>query len=155
MNSKVEEAIEDARQFLDQRREYLAPFDEAKATYIDRINVARRDVGRLPDHVMSPHMREFICEILTRAKDDLPRQRGKYAKGVFALRDFTILKAIQYLWETRRLSPTRNAATRDKAGIESGSSIVATALERLGINMSERNIEEIWGNRRAIEDICK
>jgi hypothetical protein len=144
LNSNVEETIEEARAFLDQRREYLQPFDDERATYIDRINVARRDVEQLPDQVMPRHTREFIAGILTMAKDHLPRKRGRYAKGLYDLRDLTIVKAVDYIAKRGDFFPTRNPETKTN---ESACSIVRTALERNGMHLSERTVEDIWNNR--------
>jgi hypothetical protein len=51
----------------------------------------------------------------------------------------------------RRFRPTRNEATKDADKGESACSIVSQALDRIGLNLSERRLSEIWTDavRRA------
>ena len=73
------------------------------------------------------------------------RERGRdpYASSH---RNLTIATAIYMLVEFDGYRPTRNTATTT----ECASSIVAKALERIGINMSEANVVAIW---RAVDRV--
>ena len=97
-------------------------------------------IKRLPDEVMPPPLRDYICEVLSKTRG----LRRTYA----ADRDGHIAEAV-YVAARRGFRPTRNEATRDKekpgepAG-QSACSIVTKALARVGVPMSERNVEDIW-----------
>jgi hypothetical protein len=97
-------------------------------------------IKRLPDEVMPPHLRDYICGVLSKEKG----LRRTYAAG----RDGHIAYAV---WDAtcRGFSPTRNEATRRKEALgepaaQSACSIVTKALARVGVHMSERSIEDIW-----------
>jgi hypothetical protein len=97
-------------------------------------------IKRLPDEVMPPHLRDYICGVLSKEKG----LRRTYAAG----RDGDIAYAV---WDAtmRGFHPTRNEATRRKEALgkpagQSACSIVTKALARVGVHMSERSIEDIW-----------
>jgi hypothetical protein len=97
-------------------------------------------IKRLPDEVMPPHLRDYICGVLSKEKG----LRRTYAAG----RDGHIAYAV---WDAtmRGFPPTRNEVTRRKEALrepaaQSACSIVTKALARVGVHMSERSIEDIW-----------
>jgi hypothetical protein len=97
-------------------------------------------IKRLPDEVMPPHLRDYICGVLSKEKG----LRRTYAAG----RDGHIAYAV---WDAtcRGFPPTRNEATRRKEALgepaaQSACSIVTKALARVGVHMGERSIEDIW-----------
>jgi hypothetical protein len=97
-------------------------------------------IKRLPDEVMPPHLRDYICGVLSKEKG----LRRTYAAG----RDEHIAYAV---WDAtmRGFPPTRNEVTRRKEALrepaaQSACSIVTKALARVGVHMSERSIEDIW-----------
>jgi hypothetical protein len=97
-------------------------------------------IKRLPDEVMPPHLRDYICGVLSKEKG----LRRTYAAG----RDGHIAYAV---WDAtmRGFAPTRNEVTRRKEALrepaaQSACSIVTKALARVGVHMSERSIEDIW-----------
>ena len=97
-------------------------------------------IKRLPDEVMPPHLRDYICGALSKTRG----VRRTYAAG----RDGLIAYAV---WDATMCGfrPTRNEATRRKEALgepasQSACSIVTKALARVGVHMSERSIEDIW-----------
>jgi len=97
-------------------------------------------ITRLPDEVMPPHLRDYICGALSKTRG----VRRTYAAG----RDGLIAYAV---WDATMCGfrPTRNEATRRKEALgepasQSACSIVTKALARVGVHMSERSIEDIW-----------
>jgi hypothetical protein len=137
VNAGVEEAIEAVRSVFERHRLYLQPApNEEQIAYVR----ACRSVvmGEMPEDA-----RKFLLGMLITTP---PRRRSRYIGGAYWLRDRAITEAVEYV-AGRGFSPTRNDATRDNAGNESASSIVATALSRLGIDLPERRIESIWNNR--------
>src|SRR5262249_59547477 len=93
---------------------------------------ARDLIKRLPDEVIREHVRDYVCGVLSETPKGLKRT---YAAG----RDGYIAEAV-YDATRRGFPPTRNAATRGK---ESACSLVAKALARVGVNLSERTVEDI------------
>src|SRR5258708_30777426 len=97
-------------------------------------------IKRLPAEVMPPHLRDYICGVLSKEKG----LRRTYAAG----RDGDIAYAV---WDAtmRGFPRTRNEATRRKEALgepagQHACSIVTKALARVGVHMSERSIEDIW-----------
>ena len=89
----------------------------------------------LPDSVLPEHLREHVCQLLS----ERPAGRLTYGDG----RDLFIVSAIERA-RSRGFHPTRSNTSRDKGSAESACSIVQKALARLGVNMSERMVEDIW-----------
>lgn len=81
---------------------------------------------------------EFVCRMLNQPQ---PIGRPTYAN-----RNLFIVRMVEDI-KQRGFAPTRNDTMRDIR--ESACSIVAKALAQLGLNLSERSIEDIWtGSRR-------
>jgi len=124
---------------------------------------ARNVIKRLPDEViarfMSPlmrnqmkmkpaHLRDYVCGLLSKTPNGL---RRTYAAG----RDKQIAEVVDGIVE-RGFPPTRNEATREKekggeAANQSACSIVAKALERIGVDIAERTVEDIYARSFAPE----
>lgn len=88
---------------------------------------------------LPPALKEFLIEVL-RAKDhDRQRKRGldPFANHP---RNFDIACTILNVASLRGFKATRNRATET----DSACSVVVQALARLGIHMSEANVEKIW-----------
>jgi hypothetical protein len=66
------------------------------------------------------------------------------------LRDMFILTFVSCL-EENGVYPTRNDASRDKGGEDSGCSLVAEVLQKFGFDINERGVEEIWRRRKSKE----
>ncbi len=83
-------------------------------------------------------LREYIVEVLRAEAGDRPQKRGRdpYANHP---RNFNIACTILNV-TSLGFKATRNRATES----ESACSVVVQALERLGIHMSEANVEKIW-----------
>jgi hypothetical protein len=100
----------------------------------------------LPDEVMPAHLRDYVCGLLSKTPEGL---RRTYA----ASRDQYIAEIVDDM--VRRGFPaTRNDATRAKesrgaSANQSASSIVAKALARIDVNVSERSVEDIWARSYA------
>jgi hypothetical protein len=102
-------------------------------------------------HSIGPNLSMYIAWAL----DHAPVQgRGKKAKG-YAIRDWIIFLAV-FRATQHGLCATRSDAARDSgdgtAGETrpSGCSIVADELKRLGIDIRERTVEDIWGRYRRL-----
>src|SRR5262245_15778256 len=68
--------------------------------------------------------------------------------GALSWRDQLIIEAIRQVWARHNLKPTRNPGNRDEEHDPSGCSVVAKALRRRGIELSEKRIaEQIWAKR--------
>ena len=87
-------------------------------------------ITRLPDEVMPPHLRDYICGALSKTRG----VRRTYAAG----RDGLIAYAV---WDATMCGfrPTRNEATRRKEALgepasQSACSIVTKALARVGVH---------------------
>jgi hypothetical protein len=102
---------------------------------------AHHIIERLPDEVMPSSVRDYACSILSEPPKGL---KHTYAED----RDVFIVEVIG-LVIGRGFLPTRNDATRTKERYgepvnQSACSIVAKALARIGVRLSERAIEDIW-----------
>jgi hypothetical protein len=94
----------------------------------------------LKDHVCLTLLRNFHAEPKT--------NRGRNPHALIA-RDAWIVVTIAGLAKLG-FSPTRNPATIDNDGNPSGSFIIAEALQRLGINISESGVANVWSERDAL-----
>jgi hypothetical protein len=92
----------------------------------------------------------FIFDLFKKYEPSTPRKRGRDANSHLQ-RDRRIVNAVE-LVSRCGFKPTRNRASADKEGSPSGCSIVTSVLKRLGIPMTERNVEAIWARRRQIVD---
>jgi hypothetical protein len=97
-----------------------------------------------------PHnLRMYVMVILRHRYEALPpRSRGgdkyaNFARNLFIVGSLRRLKA-------RGFKPTRNRETRNDPK-ESGCSIVAQALRRIGIHITPIGVEEVWRNRETLE----
>ena len=82
-------------------------------------------------------LRAYIVEVL-RKPDDTPKKRGQDPFANYP-RNFDIACTIANV-VSMGFKATRNQATE----AESACSIVQQALERVGVHMSEANVEKIW-----------
>ena len=64
------------------------------------------------------------------------------------VRDIIILNFVSSLWEIG-VHPTRNEASRDKEGADSGCSLVAEVMQELGFHIDERGVEKVWRGRNS------
>jgi hypothetical protein len=97
---------------------------------------------------LPPHLSAYISAVLLERSDKREhRRRGgnPYAKGS---RDFFIVGAVARLVQIG-FNPTRNRASPDEAE-ESACSIVAKALERIGMYISEAGIEKAWRKTKGL-----
>jgi hypothetical protein len=136
-NLEVEAAIEEACKDLGyaKRHGWLTkklPFDNQLRH--EALNL----IERLPDEDMPPHLRDYICGVLSKEKG----LRRTYAAG----RDQAIIEVLYSIAKWRGFSPTRNRSRKTV----SACFIVAAALARIGVHMNERSIEDIWS--RAVRD---
>jgi hypothetical protein len=115
----VEEAIEEARQFLDGLPERLD--ERMLATLV--LALAAMGKKKLDE--------DTVINLLRAALYPKPRKRGgdAFAKST---RDIMIAGAIQHIHQKFGFNFTRNRATRSK---ESACSVVAAALGRLQVNL--------------------
>lgn len=136
----VEAAIEDARAFLaisywPNRKRFVDPHDLASQTTADCL-----ERGELP-----PDWARSL--VIARLRRDVARGLSRNS-GPDPLtnvpRDFYITLAVSNTCDEYGFLPMRNRATRDRGTRESGCSIVAAALLRLGVHLSEDAIEKIW-----------
>jgi hypothetical protein len=72
-----------------------------------------------------------------------PRKPGADAFA-YGTRDISVANAVRITSRDFGFRPTRNRAARDTEGAESACSIIAQALHRLGIHMSEDAVEKSW-----------
>jgi len=75
--------------------------------------------------------------------------RGRVRPKLLQVRNEGIVAAIEWV-VGKGIPPTRERATADKGGLLSACAIVAEALRRLGLHMTERNIEDIWAHRDPV-----
>ncbi|MGY4285790.1 hypothetical protein ACVWXO_005010 [Bradyrhizobium sp. LM2.7] len=75
--------------------------------------------------------------------------RGRGRPSVLQDRNQKIVAAIEWV-VGKGIPRTRDRATADKGGSLSACAIVAEALRRLGLHMSERNIEDIWAHKDPV-----
>jgi hypothetical protein len=119
--------------------------------HCDPLQMAQRNNARLyvkHDPVMPPEIRSTILRDL-RPPPPTPRTRGRHAPDGYKIRNTIIVSTIEIITKKRGFKPTRNDASRDKGASVSACSIVHVALKRLGVNLAETTIEDIW-NHRAV-----
>jgi hypothetical protein len=85
-------------------------------------------------------LREYVTNLLFEKAEAGRRRRGKHPDEQFS-RNFAIMYAVARVAE-HGFDPTRTQTHRDCA-----CSIVSRALEKIGVHMSEDNVERIWGER--------
>jgi hypothetical protein len=144
VNAEVEEAtaalVRYWRPFV--RAGYFAPCRLDPEEVAFRHNT-RLHVERLPDHILPPEMRELVLQRLSGAKLP-PRKDGRYSGDEFRIRNRMIVVAIERICK-RGFDPARNRER--KSGRYSACQIVHSALARLGIQIAERTVEDIWNKR--------
>jgi hypothetical protein len=102
-------------------------------------------LGGIPDL----RLRNYAGARLASGLPALTKLKRGQRKADNTYRDITIAGRL-VLPLLGRFSPTRNEATRQKGSAESACSIVKQALKRVGIHMSEKTIEEIWGKYATV-----
>lgn len=100
-------------------------------------------------HRLPPDVLEYLDRLVAEKQNEAmapPRKRGQRPNTV---RDHFILSVIGAI---RRygIAPRRGAAAREKNAGESGCKIVAELLGELGINLTERGVEEVWSQRANV-----
>jgi hypothetical protein len=127
-NVDVEAAIEAVREFLDTEGFLKYAVDKRAAETIYRYwtawNVAQ--AKGVPDDVI-----QRACQLIVSHPGERPTNR---------IRNGWITEAIRRTVD-RGFAPTRNVATRRQA---SACSVVAAALNQLGVDLEERGVEDIW-----------
>ncbi len=108
------------------------------------LELAMETGHRLPRDVL-----EYLDRLVAEKQKEAtapPRKRGQRPNTV---RDHFILSVIGAI---RRygIAPRRGAAARAKNAGESGCKIVAELLGELGINLTERGVEEVWSQRANV-----
>jgi hypothetical protein len=108
------------------------------------LELAMETGHRLPRDVL-----EYLDRLVAEKQKEAtapPRKRGQRPNTV---RDHFILSVIGAI---RRygIAPRRGAAARGKNAGESGCKIVAELLGELGINLTERGVEEVWSQRASV-----
>jgi hypothetical protein len=89
--------------------------------------------------------RKVAIPILKRARPPVGSKPGPHS---LSWRDQWIIKAIEEVCARHKLNPTRNPGSMDENHDPSGCSIVAKALRRWGVELSEKRItNEIWPKR--------
>lgn len=89
--------------------------------------------------------RKAAIPIFKRARPPAAKKRGAHS---LSWRNQLIIEAIRQVCARHNLKPTRNPGSRDEDHDPSGCSIVAEALRRRGIKLSEKRItDEIWPKR--------
>jgi hypothetical protein len=148
VNADVEEAIGAVRSVFDRHPEYLQPALLSLERLKDLHEFAVVGLYVMRNKVMAEDIRMIICELVLGKVTEGGglaglRRRGRHVKGAYWRRDLRIAQMVARVAE-RGFPPTRNVASRT----ESACSIVSTALKSIGIQMSERTIEDIWNNVR-------
>ena len=122
---------------------------EHKLRVLARIELTL-DLAREDCKISRPVL-QYLCELLRR-DETRPNSRAKRGRSKRALlqRDQGIVLTVrQVCWE-HGFAATRNREPSGEAPGASGCSIVADALTRLGIRMTERAVEAIWARRLAL-----
>jgi hypothetical protein len=150
-DARVEAAVAEAVELLAPGVEY-GSFKPTEVDWTDNsenwlVMLAREHVKRA--HSIPPNLREVILARLDYKLLPRPR-RGRRTVGEFAPRDYLIVKAIKQI--TRQgFKPTRNPASKRPCGC----SIVAAALARVGVHMSESAITTIWDQRARVKAVIE
>jgi hypothetical protein len=92
------------------------------------------------------HLGTYINAILMHRLAAQPKRRRGGSRYANERRNVSIVGAV-YRLQLLGFRPTRNRATRDKEAGESGCSIIAQALERMGFTMDESAVEKVWEQR--------
>jgi hypothetical protein len=138
------------RRWADSRWSGQGPKDDWEQSFRAAVEVARKIINDpacdnlLRKYAGVPGAREAIIAALQRARTR-PRKKGELREQTNALRDQWIAEAVALTCRDGTFSPTRNKdakATRDRK--ESGCSIVAEALRRLGLKLAEKSVADIW-----------
>ena len=98
---------------------------------------------------LPPNLRAYIALLLRRRSETPGRRRRGGDKYANVDRNVFIVGALTHL-KHRGFKPTRNRESKNDRR-ESGCSIVAQALKRIGIHITEVGIEEVWRQREAFK----
>jgi hypothetical protein len=131
----VEAAMESAGRILGLQKR-LGMFRKARSKDDPERDLRLAARGRILMYGLLPEReRDVVCRMLG--------QERPIGRPTYAMRNRAIAGMVRQIKE-RGFDATRNAATRR----ESACSIVAKALARLGLNLSERTVEDIWMESR-------
>jgi hypothetical protein len=100
------------------------------------------------DLTLPPILKAYIIGVLLH-KSYTPEPLRGGDPSTHVARNIFIVELVERL-RLDGFSPTRNRYTRTVNQQESGCSITAKVLDRIGIRLSERRVEEVWENRREI-----
>ena len=95
-----------------------------------------------------PLLAEFAADALDASARASGKRRGRDPRAN-ELRDLLIANIIADLEADFGIDPTRNQATKEKGGRESGCAIVARLLTKAGVDLRERAVEDVWAKIRA------
>jgi len=139
-----EKAIEDAHRLLVPIK--ISSWNEApkdpKEELARVIALVECAFGELADTIPEP-VRKRAIEFLKQCRPPI-RKRGSYS---LAGRDRVIVEAIAFIKDKYRIDATQSPASDDLCAC----SIVAEALSRLGIDLTEKAVANIWGARTIPE----
>jgi hypothetical protein len=165
---KVEVATDAAEQFLRVRRQWLEPtpydwtdMDKRAEAHVRlgfpmRYRLASGLPLGLPDvpTVVEIHFPELTTELPEDLRavifkrlvkpEPLPRGKGRHQKGMYGPRDVAIVQAIKHIHH-RYDFPAIGGQGKTKKS--SAAAIVRIALQRLGVTLRQRTIDDIWSNR--------
>ena len=96
---------------------------------------------------LAPTVREIILPALRKGLPPQQPTKGR-PTGSFVLRDRLIVSLIEHIHQEFGFDPTRNPAEKEKEFPRpSACSIVAEALKKLGVSLSESQVATIWAHR--------
>jgi hypothetical protein len=155
--AQVEKAVEEARARLrwltidcspwtglDPKNDWKNEFYDA-VEFVARILNDDAADSLLQKYAPGPGARDAIISVLRRGCPG-PRSVGHPPNS---LRDRWIASTVAVVCMDARFAPTRNSATGTRA---CGCSIVAKALGKLGIKLSEKRVRDIWDKHARAYD---
>jgi hypothetical protein len=92
---------------------------------------------------LSNHALEYLDRRLLEKEKTTAASPSKRGRRPYIVRDLFIMSVISAI-RTYGILPRRSVAARDDGRRVSGCSIVAEVLGELGINLTERGVEEVW-----------
>jgi hypothetical protein len=147
---RVEAAIEDARRHLARLTGDITSWTDRGADTLDPVQERRHAIAivkTVADNLADPDLSGLLRKTIPALERTRPaiKRHGRKA-DLWRERNQLIVKTIEVICQEYRFRPTRNPASRDKNRRECGCSIVSTALDRLGIKLSEKTINQLWNN---------
>jgi hypothetical protein len=103
------------------------------------VDTLLREVANEKLEALPPNLKRYVSHVL--ANKIRPNKGGRPVN--FFIRDTMIFSAVEAT-RSRGFRLARNETTKTKSATESASSIVSTALEKLGVTLSEKSITRIW-----------